>query len=125
MFDPAPAKPQSFLQQILPIQAGLILLGVLGWGASLGKLGVLSFATGAMVSMASFWVLHRLASAVTGQKPGPLSGLLITVRLLVAGYLLYVILNTYEINRSALLTGLLTPIASLLFHHLIYARSST
>jgi hypothetical protein len=125
MFQPIAPRPRNLWQQILPVQAALILLGVLGWGAALGKLGVLSFAAGATVSVASFWILNRLAGVAAGKMPGPLSGFLIAVRLLAAGYVLYVILNTYAIDRTALLTGLLTPAASLLFHCLFYARSSS
>jgi hypothetical protein len=52
---------------------------------------------------------------------------LISVRLMLAGWVLYVILNTYQVHRTALALGIATPVAAITLvalYELLYARSS-
>jgi len=101
------------LKRVAIAQAGLVLLGLLAFYFLGGRSRLIGFAAGALVASASLWVLTRLTAAITGQKPNPLSFLLIATRLAIAGWLLYAILQKYEVDRSALAFGVATPVLSI------------
>jgi ammonia channel protein AmtB len=112
-------------------QVGLVLLGVTAFFFAGGRARLIGFSTGALIASASLWVLTRLTAAITGQKPNPLSFLLIATRLLIAGWLLYAILQRYEVDRAALALGVATPVLAILAialydaFHASRARSSS
>jgi type VI protein secretion system component VasK len=102
------------LKRVAIAQVGLVLLGIASFFFVGKRQHLIGFATGALVASASLWVLTRLTAAVTGQKQNPLSFLLITTRLLIAGWLLYAILQRYEVDRVALALGVATPVLAIL-----------
>lgn len=115
------------LNRIVWTQAGLALAGTTATASLLGRKGALGFVAGALIAAASFWVLHRFVAALGGERPNPLSFVLISVRLMLAGWVLYVILNTYQVHRTALALGIATPVAAITLvalYELLYARSS-
>ena len=115
------------LARIAWIHLGLVILGLIGWGWWMGRLGALSFLAGALVATLSFWLLHRFVSALGGCRPSPLTFVLLATRTLLAGVVLYVILDTYEVHRAAAASGILTPVAAITLatlYELINARSS-
>jgi hypothetical protein len=105
---------RKLLARISLIQALVILVGLAGFGLWLGRIGLLSFGAGATIASIMLWVLTRIASAASGSSPGPLTVLLFTSRLLIAGLILYVILRTYEVHLPALACGVLTPVLAIL-----------
>ncbi len=111
----------------IALAQGLLIVAGLGvWGFLLGRLGLLSFGTGAMIASLGLWALQRFSSTLLGAKSSPFSALLITSRLLIGGLLLYVILKTYEVHTVAISTGVLTPAVAIFLavvYEYFYART--
>lgn len=115
------------IRRIAWVHAALVITGLIVWGLAAGRLGALSFLTGALTATLSFWLLYRFVSAMGGNRPGVITFVLIAMRLVLAGLVLYVILTTYEVHRMAAATGILAPVAAITLvtlYDLIYARSS-
>jgi hypothetical protein len=99
-----------------------LLMAVLGAGglaastALQGKPGGFGFLTGAAASAVSFWLLHRLTgtleAAAGGESVSPLRMVLLSVRFLVVGAGVYVILKKYEVSPSAVAAGLCLTVAA-------------
>ncbi|HWI18460.1 MAG TPA: ATP synthase subunit I [Vicinamibacterales bacterium] len=114
-----------FVQRVFLLLAAIIAAGLaVAWFAA-GRTGAVSFSAGALVSAASFWLLSRVTTAMGGAKPSPLGSILITVRLLIAGWVLYLVLERYEIDRAVLACGLLTPVAAVSANVLLDRREAS
>jgi ATP synthase I chain len=93
-------------------------IGFPAWWLFGGQREALSFAVGAIASIASFGMLDRLTAAVGG---GPVSGsglALSAMRILLIGGALFVIMKTYSLHPLAAGTGLLTTVAAIMIEAL-------
>lgn len=117
---------QNLLKRVYLFQILVIVAGLIGFGIAKKGLGALSFGTGAILSSASLWLIHRFVAALGGQKSNPLTYLLMMVRLLLVAVVLYGILRTYEVLLPAVACGVLAPIAAIIlaviYEH-FYART--
>jgi hypothetical protein len=117
---------KKLLNHVFVCQGLLVLIGLIGFVAARGRLGGMSFLAGATVGTLSLWLLVRgIGAARDGGTPS-LAFLLMTGRLIIAGFILYVILKTYEIHLGAAVVGLLTHVIAIvlatLFDH-FHART--
>ena len=103
----------KFLANVVRWKVGLALAGAGGWWLYGGRLYAMAFCVGALASAASFWFLKGLVSALGTEKPGVGAALGGTIRLVVIGYLLFVIIENYRLPLPALVTGLLVAIAAI------------
>lgn len=117
---------QRLLNRVMLFQVLVVILGLVGFGVTRGRLGALSFGVGAMLASLSLWLIHRFVSMLGGQRTGATTFLLMATRLLLAGVLLYVILKTYEVHLPAAACGVLTPVVAIIlatiYEH-FYART--
>lgn len=94
--------------------AVLSAAGVAGCALWAGKKGALGFAAGAGVSWLSFLMLYRLVkdmeSGVSGGAAGVFSILLHSLRYLILGGAIYVIVKLYGVHQPALVTGLMVAV---------------
>ena len=104
---------KKFLGNVVRWKLGLALAGSAGWWAYGGKLYALAFCAGALASAASFWFLKGLVTALGTEKPGAGVAWGGPLRLVVIGYLLFVIIENYRLPLPALVTGLLVAIAAI------------
>lgn len=99
------------------LMAVLAALGLAVCTALQGRPGFFGFLTGAAASALSFWLLHRLTgnleAAAAGQPVSPLRVALLSIRFLVVGAGVYVILKKYEVSPSAVGAGLCLTVAAI------------
>jgi ATP synthase I chain len=84
-----------------------------------GQNEALSFAVGAVASIASFGLLDKFTASVGG---GPVSGpgvALSALRILLIGGLLFVIMSNYSLHPFAAGTGLLITVAAITIEALV------
>lgn len=120
------ALDQRLLNRVYLIQVLLIIAGLIGFWMAKKGLGALSFSVGAILSSASLWLIHRFVAALGGQRSSPLTYLLMAVRLLLVGFVLYGILRAYEVFLPAVACGVLAPIMAIILaviYEQIYART--
>ncbi len=105
------------LKRIARLMLGLAGLGLAGWLIAKGVRGAVSFAAGAAVSSFSFWWLQRMVrgmeEAAKGGRAKGASAVIHSLRILLLGGVLYVILRVYEVILPALVTGLLVAVAAI------------
>ncbi|MBI4909618.1 MAG: ATP synthase subunit I [Acidobacteria bacterium] len=95
---------------------GSVALGIangLSWG--------ISFATGALLAIASFQYTHRFVNSIGSEpaaKPTNTKAVLVGLRYLFLAGLLYLLASTAGLNVPAALLGLLTPAAAALIEML-------
>jgi len=114
------------LRRIIWIQVALTVAGLVVWGLARHRLGLLSFTFGALVSTACFFLLSRAILAATSGRISAVTAVTSTLRLLIAGVIIHVILRTYEVLPVAVVCGILTPVAAITLeaiYELIYART--
>lgn len=114
------------LRRIAWIQAVIVVAGLIVWGLAKGRLGLLSFTFGALVSTACFWLLSRAVSAVSGSRLSMATAITSALRLLIAGFVIRAILSTYEVLPAAVVTGIATPVVAItldVVYELLYART--
>lgn len=105
------------LKRIARLMLVLAGLGVAGWLIAKGVRGAASFLAGAAVSSFSFWWLQRMVrgmeEAAKGGRAKGASAVIHSLRILLLGSVLYVILRVYEVILPALVTGLLVAVAAI------------
>jgi hypothetical protein len=114
------------LRRIVWIQVALMIAGLIIWGLARQRLGLLSFTFGALISTACFFLLSRAILAATSGRISAVTAVTSTLRLLIAGVIIHVILRTYEVLPIAAVCGILTPVAAITLeaiYELIYART--
>ncbi len=100
--------------QLLAAAVGLPAWWILG-----GQLEALSFAVGALASIASFGLLDKFTAAVGG-APTSRSGLALSaMRILLVGGVLFVIMRNYSLHPLAAGTGLLTTVVAITIEGLV------
>jgi len=106
----------GLLRRIAWLMVGLTVPGLAASAAMWGVKGFFGFLTGAGASALSFWLLHRLTGslqdAAAGQRVGAGRVALLSLRFLIVGAGVYVILKTYEVNPSAVVAGLCLTVAA-------------
>jgi hypothetical protein len=102
-----------FYRRLLIWQAVLTVLGLTGWMLARGSIFALSFLTGAAASGFSFWLLHRITLAVSGEKVPRWSMVTASLRLLVIGIAISAILTAYQLQPGAAASGILIVVASI------------
>lgn len=94
----------------------LTLSGAAGCALWAGRKGLVGFLAGAGVSWTSFVLLHRLTrdveSAATGGHAGVAAAVLHSLRYLILGGAIYVIVRLYGVFVPALALGLLVAVAA-------------
>ncbi len=105
------------LRRIARYMLGLAAAGALAWLAARGLREAASFLAGAAVSGFSFWWLQRMVlgmeEAAKGGRAKGASAVIHSLRILLLGGVLYVILRVYEVILPALVTGLLVTVAAI------------
>ncbi len=104
---------KKLFQRVFVVQAILVVLGIAGFALARGKIGGLSYLAGATVGTLSLWILFRGVGMSQGDKAAPLAMVMMSLRLLIAGFVLYVILRTYTVHTAAAACGVLTHIVSI------------
>jgi hypothetical protein len=104
---------KKLFNRVFAIQGILVLLGLIGFTLARGRIGGMSFVAGATVGTLSLWLLLRGISATQGGNSAPLALVMMSGRLIIAGFVLYVILRTYEVHLWAAASGLLTHIIAI------------
>jgi hypothetical protein len=95
------------------------IAGLPAWWILAGQREALSFAVGAIASIASFGLLDRFTSAIGG-GPVSRSGLALSaIRILLIGGLLFVIMSNYRLDPLAAGTGLLATVAAITIEALV------
>jgi hypothetical protein len=105
---------KALFRRVFQVQAVLVVLGLIGFSLSRGRVGGMSFLVGATLGTLSLWVLFRVVGMAETTKVTPLTLLLISTRLLIAGLILYVILRTYEVHLGAAASGVLSHIVAII-----------
>jgi hypothetical protein len=95
-----------------------LALGAIGTVAVLARLGLrdaIGFAAGAAISLASYSSWTRLAGSIgkTGKPPAMGSALFLTLRYLLIGAAIYVMIEFLKSTPGVLVIGLLTSFAAL------------
>ncbi len=89
------------------------------WWLLGGQREALSFAVGAVASIASFGLLDRLTTAVGGGAVSAPGVALSAIRIFVIGGVLFVIMSNYSLHPLAAGTGLLTTVAAITIEALV------
>lgn len=105
---------KKLFNRVFLVQGLLVLIGLIGFTVARGRLGGLSFLAGATVGTLSLWLLLRGVAATGDGGTPPLAFLMMSGRLLIAGFVLYVILRTYEVHLWAAAIGLLTHVIAII-----------
>jgi hypothetical protein len=104
---------KKLFNRVFLVQGLLVLIGLIGFTVARGRLGGLSFLAGATVGTLSLWLLLRGVAATGDGGTPPLAFLMMSGRLIIAGFVLYVILRTYEVHLWAAAIGLLTHVIAI------------
>lgn len=104
---------KKLLNRVFAVQGVLVVIGLVAFTMARGRLGGMSFLAGATVGTLSLWLLMRGISATGDGGTPSLAFLLMTGRLIIAGFILYVILRTYEVHLWAAAIGLLTHVIAI------------
>jgi len=104
------------IRRVVKIMAGLTVAGAPFCSLWAGQKGALGFLAGAAVSWLSFSLLYRLVkdveSAASGRSGGAAAAVLHSLRYLVLGGAIYVIVKLYGVFVPALALGLLVAVAA-------------
>ena len=92
--------------------AALAVAGLAGFWVKDGARGLLGFALGAAASAVSFWLLERMTGGLESGRIGRLRALLLGLRFLIIGGILYAILRMQEVRVSAVAAGLLLSVTA-------------
>ena len=101
------------IDRVAYVLAGLFVIGVLvqqGWRNALGC-GI-----GAVLSFVNLRLWKRVANSISGdgRVPGTGSPVLLGMRYLLLGALIFVIINYFEVSLLAVLAGLLVSVAAVI-----------
>jgi hypothetical protein len=100
--------------QLLSAAAGIPLWWYLG-----GQREAISFAVGAVASIASFGMLDKFTSTIGGGPVSKKGVAMSAMRILVIGGVLFVIMNNYSLHPFAAGTGLLTTVVAITVEALV------
>lgn len=104
------------VRRVAWIMFALTAFGAAGGALWAGRKGLAGFLAGAGVSWASFVLLHRLTrdieSAASGHRTGAAAVVLHSLRYLILGGAIYVIVRVYGVFVPALALGLLVAVAA-------------
>ena len=90
----------------------LAVVGLTGFGVKDGLRGLLGFALGASASALSFWLLERMTGGLERGGISRVRALLLGLRFLIIGAILYAILRLHEVSVSAIAAGLLLSVTA-------------
>ena len=110
---------QGVVSRVRRWQVIAAAIGLPAWWWLGGPNEAISFAVGAMASIASFGLLDKFTAAVGG-GPTSRSGLVLSaLRILLVGGILFVIMSNYSLHPLAAGTGLLTTVAAITIEALV------
>lgn len=113
------ARHRGVVSRVRRWQILAAAIGFPAWWFLGGQREAISFAVGAVASIASFGLLDRFTAAVGG---GPVSrpGIALSaIRILLIGGLLFVIMSNYSLHPLAAGTGLLTTVVAITIEALV------
>jgi hypothetical protein len=112
-------RHQGVVSRVRRWQVIAAAIGLPAWWVLGGQNEAISFAVGAMASIASFGLLDKFTAAVGG-GPTSRSGLVLSaMRILLVGGILFVIMSNYSLHPLAAGTGLLTTVLAITIEGLV------
>jgi hypothetical protein len=105
---------EKLMRRLVLWQALLVAAGLAAWYFTRGQTFAVSFLVGALASEASFWLIHKLAHALGGAHVSAFAAVMGTLRLLLIGGAMFVILRTYDLQVGAVATGISVVVVSIL-----------
>ncbi len=112
-------RHQSVIGRVQRWQLIAAAIGLPAWLILGGQREAISFAVGAVVSIASFGLLDKFTSVVGGGPTSRSSLAFSAMRIFLVGGFLFVIMSNYSLHPLAVATGLLTTVAAITVEALV------